>query len=205
MYRLIWRIHELPRVNLITLPTPLEKAVNLSREYGVELYVKRDDVMELAFGGNKVRKLEFIFGEVLSKGYNVVITRGSYYSNHVRLTAAAARKYGLDVYIVTYPPRAGVEKLVQGNILLYRIFGAHVVEVADSSKADEKMVELKDDLEGQGFKPYIIPVYSVNGPATISCSPSTMSKGNLPEDINIATKKTIAARGFNNIPGIFCA
>ena len=154
---MIWRIYEQPRINLFDKPTPLEKAVNLSREYGVEIFVKRDDVMNLAFGGNKARKLEFLLGEAIGQGCDTIITRGSYYSNHVRLTAAAARKLGLDIYIVTYPPHSGVEHIIQGNILLNKIFGAHVTEVGDPREADEKMIELSEELKSQGHKPYIIP------------------------------------------------
>ncbi len=155
---MFWRIFDRPRVRLISTPTPLEKAVNISRELGIELYIKRDDVMELAFGGNKVRKLEFILGEVLDQGYDTVITRGSYYSNHVRLTAAATRKLGLNVYIVTYPPNSGVELRYQGNVLLNMVFGAKIIHVDSSKEADKKMIELKEELEKKGFKPYIIPV-----------------------------------------------
>jgi 1-aminocyclopropane-1-carboxylate deaminase/D-cysteine desulfhydrase-like pyridoxal-dependent ACC family enzyme len=97
---LIWRVLEYPRFRLVDLPTPIERAVNLSRELGVELYVKRDDVMGLALGGNKARKLEFVIADALSRGCDVVVTRGATHSNHVRLTAAAARRAGLDFYAV---------------------------------------------------------------------------------------------------------
>lgn len=142
----------------MTTPTPMEKLINLSRELGVDIFVKRDDVVELAMGGNKVRKLEFILADVLRKGCDTVITRGSYFSNHVRLTAAAARKLGLEVFIVTYPPYQGYEIDYQGNTLLNRVFGAKIVHTNNPREADEKMVELSNELSRRGFKPYVIPV-----------------------------------------------
>lgn len=60
----------------------------------VDLLVKRDDVMELAMGGNKVRKLEYLMADAQSKECNVVITTGDLHSNHTRLTAAAAASWG---------------------------------------------------------------------------------------------------------------
>lgn len=157
-FELYWRILEQPRVELITLPTPMERLINLSKELNVDIYVKRDDVMELAMGGNKVRKLEFILGDALRKNCNVLITRGSYFSNHVRLTAAASRKLGLEVFIVTYPPYEGFVEDVQGNFLLNIIFGAKVIEVRNPKEADEEMVRLSEKLVNEGYRPYVIPV-----------------------------------------------
>ncbi len=151
---MFWRIHDFPRYRLIRLPTPLEKAARLSRELGVELYIKRDDVMELAMGGNKVRKLEFILGDALSKGHDVLITKGAFHSNHARLTAAASRKAGLETYLVLYPP--GTSEL-KGNLLLDTLFGAKIIEAKDSKEADKVMVELSRELEAKGRKPYVIP------------------------------------------------
>jgi len=139
---------------LITLPTSLEKANKLSEELGIELYIKRDDVMELALGGNKVRKLEFILGDALSKGCDILITRGAFHSNHARLTAAAARKVGLDVYLVLTPP--GTPEL-QGNVLLDKLLGAKIVYAKDYEEADKIMEELANELKEKGRNPYIIP------------------------------------------------
>lgn len=155
---LLWKLLSFPRIELFTKPTPIEKLSNISKEYGVDVFVKRDDIMELWFGGNKARKLEFIFGDIVSKKCNAVITRGSYYSNHVRLTTIVARKLGIEPYIVTYPPNPETRLVYQGNVLLNKIFSANIVEVRNSSEADSKMIELKNTLEKQGYKPYIIPV-----------------------------------------------
>jgi len=150
----IWRIHRLPRFRLISLPTPMEKAENLGKELGVNLFVKRDDVMELALGGNKVRKLEFLIGDALAKKCDTVITRGAFHSNHARLTAAAARKAGLDVYLVLTPP--GTFDL-QGNILLNELLGAKMVLAKDRKEAVLRMEEIAEKLRREGRNPYIIP------------------------------------------------
>mgnify|MGYP000126621919 CR=1 FL=1 len=151
---MIWKAFLFPRYKLITLPTPLEKAMRLSKELNVDLYIKRDDVMELALGGNKARKLEFILGDALSKGCDTLITRGAFHSNHARLTAAAGRKAGLDVYLVLTPP--GSPKL-QGNVLLDNLLGAKIVYAESYEEADKTMNMLAKELREKGNKPYIIP------------------------------------------------
>ena len=151
---MIWKIFAQPRYRLITLPTPLEKLRNLSKELNIDLYVKRDDVMELALGGNKVRKLEFILGDALSQRCDVLITRGSFYSNHVRLTAAAARKAGLDVFLVLTPPKSHG---LQGNVLLDELLGAKILHAEDREEADDLMRKLAEELKKKGRRPYVIP------------------------------------------------
>lgn len=151
---MIWRVFDFPRYTLTFYPTPLEKASRLSKELNIELYIKRDDVMTLALGGNKVRKLEFILGDALSKNCNVLITRGALHSNHARLTAAAARKAGLDVYLVLTPPGS---RELQGNLLLDKLMDAKIIFVSDPDKADDVMEEIARDLRSKGKRPYVIP------------------------------------------------
>ncbi len=151
---MFWRIHRFPRYRLISLPTPLERAERLGRELGLELYVKRDDVMELALGGNKARKLEFILGDALAKGCDTLITRGAYHSNHARLTAAAARKAGLEVHLVLTPPGSPEP---QGNVLLDKLLGAEIHYTDTYDEADKLMERIAEELKARGRKPYIIP------------------------------------------------
>ena len=66
-------IKDLPRVNLGSMKTPLEKLENLSKDYKNDIYIKRDDLLGLGLGGNKVRKLEYIFGDALSKKADIAI------------------------------------------------------------------------------------------------------------------------------------
>ena len=126
------------RVPLGTFPTPLEPLPNLSRELGVEVLVKRDDLTGLAFGGNKVRKLEMLMAEAVRLRARTVITCGSTQSNHCRCTAAAARKLGLDVELVLFEGRHNEPN---GNLLLDSLLGAtvEVRPVSDSPRAAELM------------------------------------------------------------------
>ncbi len=151
---MLGRIFYKKRVKLTSLPTPLEYMENLSRRYRVHIYVKRDDVMELALGGNKVRKLEFIFADILSKKADTVITKGAFHSNHVRLTAAAAAKLGLETYLVLYPP---IRPDIRGNLLLDALLGAKIVKAPSRGEADRVMEEIALELKKKGRKPYIIP------------------------------------------------
>ncbi len=155
VYEMIWRVLSMPRFKLTTLPTPIEKAPNLSKDLGVNIFIKRDDVMELAFGGNKVRKLEFILADALRKGADTLITRGAVHSNHARLTAAAAKKAGLEAYLVLTPP--GSKDVIQGNLLLDFLLGAKITYVERSEDADAVMEEIADKLRSSGRRPYIIP------------------------------------------------
>ena len=75
---------------------------------GPKLWVKRDDCTGLAGGGNKTRKLEFLVGEALEQGCDMLVTQGAIQSNHVRQTAAAARRYGLECHALLELSRRGV-------------------------------------------------------------------------------------------------
>jgi len=94
-------LERLARFPLAHLPTPLEPLARLSKALGgPRLYIKRDDCTGLALGGNKTRKLEFLIGEALANGATTVITEGGVQSNHVRQSAAAAVRAGLECILV---------------------------------------------------------------------------------------------------------
>ena len=76
-------------------PTPLYKLENISRKYGKNILIKRDDLCGVALGGNKVRKLEYLLGEAREQGADVVFTTGGAQSNHAMLTAACAARLGM--------------------------------------------------------------------------------------------------------------
>jgi D-cysteine desulfhydrase family pyridoxal phosphate-dependent enzyme len=118
-------LRDRPRVELAMPPTPLERAPRLSRELGIEVWLKRDDVGSLGLVGNKVRKLEFTLGEALAGGAGTVVTLGAPQSNHARATASAAARLGLHAVLVMggEPPA----ELPSGNLLLDALFGAEVL------------------------------------------------------------------------------
>lgn len=156
------QIGRLPRVRLANLPTPLEDMPNLSRVLGgPRVLIKRDDYTGLAFGGNKVRKLEFLMAEAKARKADVVITSGGLQSNHARLTASAARKLGMKVVLVLHgeEPRD-----YDGNLLLDFILGADIRFLR--SKGDEPikvMESMAEELKRQGHNPYIIPMSGSTG------------------------------------------
>ena len=145
-----------PRTALAQLPTPLHEAPRLSERLGVTVLIKRDDQTGLALGGNKARKLEFLVADALAQGADSIVTTGGSQSNHARITAAACRRTGLDCYLVL---DRGVHPELQGNLLLDRLLGAHVllIESQDPAVAAAGMDSLANDLRAQGKKPYLIP------------------------------------------------
>ncbi len=112
-----------PRIHLAQYPSPFHRLSRLSQWLGREVWIKRDDVIGPAMGGNKVRKLEFILADALKKGARRVVTFGGLQSNHVRMTAAAARRLGLETHLFFFEHRP---QRLQGNLLLNELLGAHM-------------------------------------------------------------------------------
>jgi L-cysteate sulfo-lyase len=149
-----------PRVSLAHLPTPLEFLPRLTRHLGgPNIYVKRDDCTGLGTGGNKTRKLEFLMADALQQSATTVITQGAVQSNHARQTAAAAAKLGLACELVFEKRIEGASDpyLHSGNVLLDRIFGARVREVAKGSDMTAELDAVADEVRKSGKTPYVIP------------------------------------------------
>ncbi|MGD8535074.1 MAG: pyridoxal-phosphate dependent enzyme, partial [Candidatus Aminicenantes bacterium] len=120
------RINKFRQVKLAHLPTSLEKMRTLSVELnGPTIYIKRDDMTGLAFGGNKARKLEFIIADALAKKANAVITSAGVQSNWCRQTAAAARAYGMKPILVLFKSPDSPSGY-DGNLLLDFILDADI-------------------------------------------------------------------------------
>jgi D-cysteine desulfhydrase len=93
-----------PRAELGRFPTPVQHLPDLGREIGnAELWVKRDDLTNPDYGGNKVRKLEFLLGEALARGCRRVVTMGGFGTNHGLATAAFCNRLGLACDLVLFP------------------------------------------------------------------------------------------------------
>jgi len=139
--------------------TPLEPLPRLSALLGgAEIWMKRDDLLGLAGGGNKTRKLEFLVADALAQGADTLITVGAPQSNHCRLTLAAAAKEGLDCRLVieervpgSYSPAA------LGNNLLFDLMGAAGIRMvkAGADLAEEMAVEAAA-VKAAGGHPYVI-------------------------------------------------
>jgi L-cysteate sulfo-lyase len=149
-----------PRVSLAHLPTPLEYLPRLSEHLGgPHIYVKRDDCTGLGTGGNKTRKLEFLVADAIQKNADVIITQGAVQSNHARQTAAAACKVGMECELIFEKRVVDADDAYKnsGNVLLDRIFGANIREVAKGSDMNAEMEALADELRAKGKTPYIVP------------------------------------------------
>jgi len=157
-------LDKIPTIKLANLPTPLEETPRLAKKIGLsKLLIKRDDLTGLAGGGNKARKLEYDFGEIVNGGFDVVITSGGIQSNHARMTAAAARKLGLAVKLVLGGPDF---KQYEGNMLLDVLFGAEIRYLVDDDANDSlasAMEEWVAELASAGHKPFIIPIGGSTG------------------------------------------
>lgn len=121
------------------------------------MLVKRDDLIGLGMGGNKVRKLEFLCADARRRGADTVVTVGAAQSKHLRLTAAADAVLGLPTHLVLggEPP-----DLFAGNQLLAALFGAvlHYPGTDDWKQLESHMHELVRELTGEGRTPYQIPI-----------------------------------------------
>ena len=124
-------LEKFERYPLMFGPTPIEKLDRLS-EYldgRVELYAKRDDCNSgLAFGGNKIRKLEYIVPDAIASNADTLVTIGGVQSNHTRQVAAVAAKLGMKCHLVQeswVPFQDAVYDRV-GNVLMSRVMGAEI-------------------------------------------------------------------------------
>jgi 1-aminocyclopropane-1-carboxylate deaminase/D-cysteine desulfhydrase-like pyridoxal-dependent ACC family enzyme len=154
-------IAALPRFALLDGPSPLAPLRRFSSALGggAEVWIKREDLLPLAFGGNKLRNLEFLVGAAVAEGADTLVTSGRRWSNHCRLTAAAGAKAGLDVHLVlTGPPsRAGAEGPSQ---VLDELLGAtvHVTAGEDRSEREALVGQVAADLRARGRRPFVIDV-----------------------------------------------
>jgi L-cysteate sulfo-lyase len=153
------QLENLPRFRLADFPTPIEYLETLTKKYnGPDIFIKRDDLTSLGLGGNKTRKLEFLVGEALKQKKDALVTTGGLQSNHCRLTAAAARKAGLDCHLVL---NGNQPEIANGNLLLNRIFGA-TIHYCDRKDRDDRLLQVADELAAAGKKPYVIPLGGSN-------------------------------------------
>ena len=149
------RLEALPRVRLAHLPTPLERAANLSRALSSDIWFKREDMTGLALGGNKTRMFEFLLGEAIRSGADTVVAGAAAQSNFCRQLAAAARRVGLRTVLVLRTVRGEADHEVQGNLLL-DVLLADDVAVVDCD-ADEQLRLLASkaaEIRAQGGRPY---------------------------------------------------
>jgi 1-aminocyclopropane-1-carboxylate deaminase/D-cysteine desulfhydrase-like pyridoxal-dependent ACC family enzyme len=156
-------LDQFPRHPLTFGPSPVHELKRLTQHLagrggGATVWAKREDVSSpLAFGGNKVRNLEYLLGAALAEGADCLVTSGRRWSNHCRLTAAAGARAGLAVHtVLTGPPLSSPGP---GQRLM-ELLGAtvHVAATSDREEREERVASVAAALRSEGRHPYVIGV-----------------------------------------------
>jgi L-cysteate sulfo-lyase len=187
-----------PRVRLFPAPTPLEKLENLSRVLGgPEIWIKRDDCTVVATGGNKIRKLEWLIGEARSQGATHIVTQGAVQSNHVRQTAAVARRFGMKCSALLEHRIETNDRdyLNSGNVLLDKLFDC-AIEYRPSGLDMNAEAEAKGAaLRAEGEKVYVIPGGGSNRVGAlgyVSCAQELMQQA---DEMGLRIDRIVTATG----------
>ncbi|WP_428488307.1 D-cysteine desulfhydrase [Rhodopila sp.] len=149
-----------PRVRLFPAPTPLERLDNLSRALGgPTIWIKRDDCTVVATGGNKVRKLEWLIGEAKAQGATHIVTQGAVQSNHVRQTAAVARRFGMTCTALLEHRIDTNDRdyLGSGNVLLDKLFDCRIEYRPGGTDMNAAAEAKGAELRSGGAAVYVIP------------------------------------------------
>jgi len=138
-------------------PTPIERLKSFPQlPQGFEIFIKRDDLTGFFLSGNKIRKLEFIFHDVLKKKADTLITCGGFQSNHARATAILGAGFGLKSFLILFGE--GSPK-IDGNLFLNKLVGAEIKYLPQEryEELEAIMEEVSSQLKKDGKRPYIIP------------------------------------------------
>jgi 1-aminocyclopropane-1-carboxylate deaminase len=153
-----------PRYPLTFGTTPIEHLPRLTAHLGgaVEIYAKREDCNSgLAFGGNKLRKLEYIVPDAIASNADTLVSIGGVQSNHTRMVAAVAAKLGMKCLLIqeSWVPHEDAVYDRVGNILLSRIMGAEtrLVDEGFDIGIRESWTAALEEVRARGGKPYAIP------------------------------------------------
>lgn len=154
-------LEQFPNLSMSILPTPIHKLEFLSRKYSCNIYCKRDDLTGFAFGGNKIRKLDYLLMDALNKKCDSIVTNGSNQSNWCRMTATAGAANMLDVHLVLAGKKPDKST---ANLLLDELVGAniHHVDTDDDALLESVSLELIEKLKRQGRHPYYMSVGGSN-------------------------------------------
>ncbi len=166
------KLDEFERVGFCQFPTPLIEMFGLEKELRTDkrLFFKRDDTTIVGLGGNKNRKLEFVMAEARRQGADTIITWAGLQSNHCRQTLSYAVKMGLECHLVLNGEESDD---AQGNLLVFKVFGAHLHYEPDEELCDQRCKELAARLEKEGKKPFYVPIgasYPLGSAAYVDCA-----------------------------------
>jgi D-cysteine desulfhydrase family pyridoxal phosphate-dependent enzyme len=159
--RAIERFNAIPRLNYGVYPTPIEEASRFREALGGDaprIFIKRDDYTGPGFGGNKVRKLEYVLAKAVADGAEVAITIGGVKSNHARVTAAMCAKLGLRCVLILNSAAVTYEGLNPASLAVDELFGAEVIRVANREERAATVESVAEKLRGEGKKVAVIPL-----------------------------------------------
>jgi L-cysteate sulfo-lyase len=163
-YDALAALDRLPRIALLDAVTPIHRLSRIEERLGltqrrIRLSIKRDDIMALGGGGNKLRKLEYHLGHARDIGADTIITIGGVQSNHARLTAAAAARHGFacEMFLARMVPKEGDDYEKNGNVLLNELFGAKVTLLARGENALVHANTRAEALQAKGHTVVVLP------------------------------------------------
>ena len=177
-------LKQYPRETLTRTPTPLDFLKNTSRNLDLRFYLKRDDLTDLALGGDKPRKLEYEIAHAREQGADTLVTCGSSQSNHARLTTAAARSLGMECAVVLSKDEF---QAFQGNLLTVSLMGAQieVIETDDHWALEPQALALCEKLKSEGKNPHYIPVSGTTPHSCLGYVRATLELVEQLKDLNL--------------------
>jgi len=187
-----------PRVRLFPTPTPLERLPTLTELLGgPEIWIKRDDCTVVATGGNKVRKLEWLVGEARAQGATHIVTQGAIQSNHVRQTAAVARRFGMTctALLERRVDTNDRDYLVSGNVLLDKLFGCRIEYRSGGTDMNAAAEATGQALRDAGQSVYVIPgggSNKVGALGYVSCAQELMQQA---DEMGLRIDRIVTATG----------
>ncbi len=157
------RLDNFPRIECGFYPTPLEELTRLREAIGAtcpRLFIKRDDLIGTGFGGNKVRKLDYVMAREIERGTQTVVTIAGEKSNHARVTAAVCARLGLRCLLVLNRAAKGVipDGFKAASRFIYELYGAEVRWVDSREEREATALALTAQLQAKGERAAYIPL-----------------------------------------------
>jgi L-cysteate sulfo-lyase len=154
----------MPRTALIDAPTPIQPLKRIAEVLGpalngVKLYVKREDLLGLGGGGNKLRKLEYLMGDAAVNSCDTIIATGGIQSNFTRVAAAACarQKVACELILAPLVPDTDDDYQRNGNTILNDLFGAKTHVLPRGESAADFAKRRAQELSAEGRRPYLTP------------------------------------------------
>ena len=157
----IARLNEVPRLSFGHYPTPIEELPRLRQLLGANaprVFIKRDDYTGMGFGGNKVRKLEYILAKAKADGADVAVSCGGVKSNHARVTAAMCARIGLRCVLVLNQAAVMYDGLNPASLVADQMYGAEIIRVANREERIATMDAVTERLKTESHNVAVIPL-----------------------------------------------